>query len=220
MYPITNRQGRMMVASSRTGWIGFVVLTGALLGAAATHAADGKKEATISAVWKVHQLELAYESPNISYDCDSLQKRVKQILHAVGAYPKMVVETTHCKRKEQVRRTDIRVSLAMPAEATDENMRTAAEFDVNQEIVARMRATPLPPSDVKVFPAAWRTVTLSNGAPAKLVAGDCDLVRALRDQVFPQINVRVIGSGMNCGAGPDTRIQPKMRVHALMPTRT
>jgi hypothetical protein len=210
-----------MVTSSRKGRIGFVVLTGALLGAAAAHAAaDKNAEATITAVWKVHQLEFAYDSPNISYECESLQKRIKQILEAVGAYSKMVVETTHCRRKEQVRRTDIRLSLAMPAEATEENMQSAAEFDVNQEIVARVRSTPLPASDVKVFPATWRTLTLSNSAPAKLVAGDCDLVRALRDQVFPQINVRVIGSGMNCGANPDTRIQPKMRVRALMPART
>jgi hypothetical protein len=210
-----------MVTSSRTGWIGFVALTGALLGASGTHAADDKKnEATINAVWNVHQLEFAYDSPNISYECESLQKRIKQILETVGAYSNMVVETTHCRRKEQVRRTDIRLTVAMPAEATDENVRKAAEFDVREEIVARLSSTPLPTSDVKVFPASWRTVTLSNSGPAKIVAGDCDLVRALRDQVFPRINVRVSGSGMNCGAGSDTRIQPKMRVQALIPTRT
>ena len=210
-----------MITSNRAGWIGFVALMGALLGVAVTHAADDKKKgATINAVWKIHQIEFAYESPNISYECESLQKRIKQILEAVGAYPKMVVETAHCRRQEQVRRTDIRLSMAMPAEATEENMRTAAEFDVNQEIVARLRSEPLPASDVKIFPASWRTVTLSNSGPARIVAGDCDLVRALRDQVFPRIDVRVVGSGMNCGAGSDTRIQPKMRVHALMPVRT
>jgi hypothetical protein len=210
-----------MLTSNRTQWFAFVALTGAAFGVAMTYTAGAAEaDATIVAVWKVHQIEFAYESPNIGYECESLQKRVAQILQAVGAYSKMVVETTHCKRREQVRRTDIRVTVAMPVEATEENLRTAAEFNAREEIVARIREEPLPAADVKRFRAAWRTVTLSNSAPAKLVAGDCDLVRALRDQVFPRINVRVVGSGMNCGAGPDTRIQPKMRVQALMPART
>jgi hypothetical protein len=42
----------------------------------------------------------------------------------------------------------------------------------------------------------------------------------MRDEVFPRINVGVMGRGMNCGASTDTRIMLKMRVKALMPART
>jgi hypothetical protein len=173
------------------------------------------------AVWKIHQIDFAYESPNIRYACESLQKRITQIMRAVGAYSKMVIEVRDCKRHEQRSHADIRLTLAMPAEATEENIRAAVDFDSREELVARLREERLPTAeDVKRFPAAWRTVTLSNSAPAKLVPGDCDLLRGLRDQVFPKLNLRVVGSGMNCGAGPDTRIQPKIRVQALMPART
>jgi hypothetical protein len=32
--------------------------------------------------------------------------------------------------------------------------------------------------------------------------------------------VRVVSSGLNCGGGSDTRIQPRIHVNALIPSRT
>jgi hypothetical protein len=214
-----------MLSSSRTRWFAFAALTGVALGATVTHAADAGKaapsDAPIVAIWKIQQIEFSYDSPNIRYSCESLQKRIPQILQAVGAYSRMVVDVKNCARHEQVRHADIRVTFAMPAEATEENIRAEVEFDARDELVARIREERLPTAeDVKRFPASWQTVTLSGSAPLKLAAGDCDLMRVMRDQVFPRLGVRVVGGGMNCGAGPDTRIMPRMRVNALMPAKT
>jgi len=213
-----------MLSSSRTRWFAFAALLGAVLGAGVTHAGDAEKEtpsdAPIVAIWKVQQIEFNYGSPNIRYACESLQKRIPQILKAVGAHSKMVVEVKNCKRQEQVNHAEVRVTLAMPVEATEENVRAAVEFDARDELVARIREERLPTAeDVERFPAAWRTVTLSGSGSVRLAAGDCDLMRVLRDHVFPHINVRLVG-GMNCGAGPDTRLAPRMRLQALMPTKT
>ena len=35
-----------------------------------------------------------------------------------------------------------------------------------------------------------------------------------------RLHVRVVSSGLNCGGGSDTRIQPRIHVNALMPSRT
>jgi hypothetical protein len=214
-----------MLSSSRTRWFAFAALSGGMLGAAATHAVEAGKaaspDAPITAIWKVQQIEFTYASPNIRYACESLQKRIPQILKAVGAYERMVVEVKNCRRQEQVHHAEVRVTLAMPVEATEENVRAAVDFDSRDELGARLREERLPTAeDVERFPATWRTVTLSGSGSIRLSAGDCDLMRVLRDHVFPQINVRTAGSGMNCGAGPDTRLAPRMRVNALMPEKT
>jgi hypothetical protein len=211
-----------MDTSNRTRWFAFAALLGAVtLGASGTQAADPLPKGELTAVWKIHKIDFTYNSPNIRYACESFEKRISAIMQALGAYSKMAVEAKDCKRQEQRNSADITLYVAMPVEATEENVQAAVNFDSREELVARLREERLPTAeDVKRFPATWRTVTLSNSAPARLVAGDCDLMRVLRDQVFPKLNLRVVGSGMNCGAGPDTRIQPKMRVHALMPART
>jgi hypothetical protein len=215
--------GRIMLSSSRTRWLAFAALTGAALGAAVGHASDGKasSDATVAAVWNFQRIEFTYRSPNIEYACESLQKRIPQILQAVGAYSKVVVDVKNCARQQQVRHADVVVTLATPVEATEENIRAVIEFIARDPFVAQLLEQRVPTAeDVQRFPATWRTVTLSGSAPLKLAAGDCDLMRVLRDEVFPRINVGVMGRGMNCGASTDTRIMPKMRVKALMPAKT
>jgi hypothetical protein len=212
-----------MLSLGGTRGFAFAALTSTALGVAVTHAGQDAKapsDTPITAIYKIERIEFAYKSPNIRYACESLQKRTRQILEAVGAYPKMVVEVKNCQRQEQVRHAEMVVTFAMPVEATEENIRAMVDFDSRDELVARVRKEHLPSAeDVQRFPATWRSVTLSGSAPLKLAAGDCDLLRVMRDEVFPRLNVRVVGSGMNCGAGPDTRIMPRIRVYALMPEK-
>ena len=206
-----------MLSSRRTRWVAIAALTGAVLAGTVARASD---DDTISAIWKVEQIEFVYSSSTVRYSCEALQRRIAAILYSVGAHSRIAIELT-CANGEPVRHANVSLRLAVPVEASEENLRAATDYDTRDELVARLKQTQLPSAeDIQRFPANWRTVALTRSPPLSLGPGDCDLLRAMRDQVFPRLHVRVVSSGMNCGGGPDTRITPRIRVNALMPART
>jgi hypothetical protein len=149
-----------------------------------------------------------------------LQRRIAAILQAVGAHASVGVELG-CSGGELVRYSNVHLTLAVPVEATEENLRAATNFDTRDQLVARLHQTQLPSAEqITRFPASWRTVALTRSPPLSLGPGDCDLLRAMRDDVFPRLHVRVVSSGLRCGGGADTRIPPRINVNALMPSRT
>ena len=176
---------------------------------------------TIVAIWKIERIEFVYSSSTVRYSCGALQRRIAAILlRSRRALDASAVELS-CASGEPVRHANVTLTLAVPVEASEENLRAATDYDTRDELVARLRQTQLPSAeDIQRFPASWRTVALTRSPPLSLGPGDCDLLRAMRDQVFPRLHVRVVSSGLNCGGGPDTRITPRIHVNALMPART
>jgi hypothetical protein len=207
--------GGIMLSSRRNRWFAFAALTGAVLGSVVARAADD----TIAAIWQIERIEFVYHSSTVRYSCGSLQRRIAAILQAVGAHSTIGVDLG-CRSGDLVRYANVRLTLAVPVEATEENVRAAIDFDTRDELVARLRQTQLPSAnDIARFPASWRTVGLTRSPPLSLGPGDCDLLRAMRDDVFPRLRVRVVSSGLHCGGGADTRIKPRIQVNALMPSR-
>jgi hypothetical protein len=206
-----------MLSSRRTRWFGFAALLGAAFGVAV---AEAPPDASVAAIWQIERIEFAYHSSSVRYSCGNLQRRIAAILQAVGAHSRIGVDLG-CRSGELVRSATVRLALAVPVEATEENVRAATDHDTQDELVARLRQTQLPSAnDIARFPASWRTVALTRSPPLSLGPGDCDLLRAMRDQVFPRLRVRVVSSGLRCGGGADTRITPRIDVNALMPSRT
>jgi hypothetical protein len=214
-----NRSSRAL----KLGRFACIALACALLGAAVVRAADelaAPPDGTVEAIWHIERVDFAYHSMTVRYECSALQRRIAEILHAVGANSHIAVELS-CTGGELVRHAGVHVTLAVPVEATAENLAAATDYDTRDELVARLQQKQLPnANDIERFAASWRTVALTRGPPLSLAPTDCDLLRAMRDQVFPLLRVRVISSGLNCGSGSDTRIQPKIHVNALMPSRT
>jgi hypothetical protein len=208
--------GGIMLSSLRNRWLALTALTGAVLNCVGAHAADE----TIAAIWQIERIEFVYHSSTVRYSCGNLQRRIAAILQAVGAHTTIGVELG-CRSGDLVRHANVRLALAVPVEATEENVRVATDFDTRDELVARLRHKQLPSAnDVARFPASWRTVALARSPPLSLGPGDCDLLRAMRDDVFPRLRVRVVSSGLHCGGGANTRITPRIQVNALMPSRT
>ena len=213
-----------MLSSRRTRWFAFAALAGAVLGGAVVHASDATEtpapDATIAAIWQIERIDFAYSSTNVRYACGNLQRRIAAILQAVGAHSTIGVELG-CRSGELVRYANVHLTLAVPVEASEENVRAATDFGTRDELVARLRHSQLPTAnDIQRFPASWRTVSLTRSPPLSLGPGDCELLRAMRDEVFPRLRVRVVSSGLRCGAGADTRITPRIHVNALIPSRT
>jgi hypothetical protein len=205
-----------MLSSRRIRWFGLAALLGAALGVAAE---DTPPEASIAAIWQIERIEFTYHSNSVRYSCGNLQRRIAAILHAVGAHSSIGVDLG-CRSGDLVRNSNVRLTLAVPVEATEENVRAAIDFDTRDELVARVRQTQLQSAnDLERFQASWRTVALTRSPPLSLGPGDCDLLRAMRDEVFPRLRVRVVSSGLHCGGGADTRITPRIHLNALMPAK-
>ena len=208
-----------MLSSRRTWRFAFVASIGAICGVgfAAEAPPDIPPDGPITAIWQIQRIDFAYNSTSVRYSCGNLQRRIAAILQAVGANARMGVELG-CNSGELVRYANVHLTLAMPVEATEENVRAATDFGTRDELVARLHQTQLPTAnDIVRFPASWRTVALTRSPPLSLGPGDCDLLRAMRDDVFPRLRVRVVSSGLRCGSGADTRIPPRIHVNALIP---
>ena len=211
-----------MLSSRRTWGFAFVASIGAMLGVsfAAEAPTDTQPDTPIAAIWQIQRIDFVYNSSSVRYSCGNLQRRIAEILQAVGANARMGVELG-CNSGELVRYANVHLTLAVPIEATEENVRAATDFDTHDELVARLHQSQLPTAnDIVRFPASWRTVALTRSPPLSLGPGDCDLLRAMRDDVFPRLRVRVVSSGLRCGSGADTRIPPRIHVNALIPSRT
>ena len=215
-----------MNRSSRTERFACTALACVLLANAAIVCAEEEDEvaavsnATIDAIWHVERVDFTYQSTTVRYECGALQRRIAEILHTVGAHARIGVELT-CVSGDMVRHAGAHITLAVPVAATAENVAAATAYDTHDELVARVRQEQLPSAnDIERFPASWRIVALTRNPPLSLGPTDCDLLRTMRDQVFPRLHVRVVSSGLNCGGGSDTRIQPRIHVNALMPSRT
>jgi hypothetical protein len=212
-----------MLSSHRSRGLAFVASIGAVFSvgvAAAADTTEAPPETSIVAIWQIQRVDFVYNSNSVRYSCGNLRRRIAAILQAVGAHSKIGVELG-CSSGELVRYANVHLTLAVPVEATAENVRAATDFGTRDELVARLNQTQLPTAnDIARFPATWRTVALTRSPPLSLGPGDCDLLRAMRDDVFPRLHVRVISSGLHCGNGSDTRITPRIHVNALMPSRT
>lgn len=178
---------------------------------------DDADEATVNAIWRVQHFDFTYTSSNVYYSCGALQRKVGAILRAVGAHHRVAVDV-HCMGGDFVRFAFVRVTLAVPAEATQEAVIAATTFDARAQLVARLRKLRLPTAeDIPRFPAAWKTVSLTRNRALRLESGDCDLLRGMRDQLFPKLSIRVSSGGLRCTPGVATRMRPKLEVTALMP---
>jgi hypothetical protein len=185
-----------------------------------TRSMDANTEPTdgdaVVAIWRMHQVEFVYHSASVYYACDALQEKIGDILRAVGAHQRIAVEVA-CGAGDLVNFTVARVTLAMPVEATPAAVQAATTFSSREQLIARVRNLhPPTPADIERFPAQWRAVTLSHGGGLRLQSGDCELLSALRRQVFPLLSIRIAERPRRCS--PKATVRPRLEVIALMPT--
>jgi hypothetical protein len=145
----------------------------------------------IEAIWHVQSLPFAFRGRSVAYTCSSFEKKLHAILIAVGAHPSLIIQSS-CKAVPTATRIDARIALATPVPATPENIAAATTFDSKRELLARMQKTPLPTaSAIEKFRASYRTVLLEDKGDLQLEPSDCELLIAVRDQLFPKLNIEV-----------------------------
>lgn len=172
----------------------------------------------VDAIWHVQQVRFRFRSGRTSYACDALQRKVAGILRALGARRDIAVDCG-CFRGEFVHDASVQVTLATPVPATDENVRRATTFDGREQLLARLQGTELPtPADLERFPAMWSRVALQRDRRARVDQSDCDLLRALAEQVLPRMSVRIDRHRFNC-ASFGSSLRPRVEVAALLPIK-
>ncbi|MFL6577125.1 MAG: hypothetical protein ACJ8MR_10925 [Povalibacter sp.] len=169
---------------------------------------------TLDAIWHVQSFPFEYRSDTTFYNCDSLVKKVRAILKAVGAHHSVV--ETRCEGGP-FNRISARIAVATPVPASEENVRAETTFDSKDQLVARLRSITLPTAnDLERFPASWQKMSLAKAIrDVPLTLSDCDLLRGMNEQVFPRIAVRVNSRKLNCGIYSNN-VRPNIEVEALV----
>jgi hypothetical protein len=209
-----------MLSLRRTTLLALAALMLAPIAIQRVHAhGTSDSEQIVEAIWRIQRVEFMYNSRDVYYSCDALQYKIGAILRAVGAHHRGVRVELRCMGRF-VNHASGRVTVAVPAQATEENVIAATTFDAQTQLLARMRKVPLPtPADIERFPASWQSVSLSRQRGLKLESGDCDLLQALRRQVFPTMPIHIVSEGLHCGLGAGG-MRPKLDVMALKPVPT
>ena len=174
-------------------------------------------DGAVDAIWHVYAIDLHFKSPTAYYYCDTLQDRVRSILRMVGAADPMKIRA-RCSSGALINDTSVRVVVGAPIEATPENVRVETTFDAHMALVARMRNWQLPtPTTIRRFRAAWTTVSFARMERLHLTPEDCDLLRDMSEQIFPQLAIQVAKDQFYCTPGSVPLGRPRLEVKALIP---
>jgi hypothetical protein len=181
-----------------------------------TREANAGESPWIDAIWRIQHLNLHYQSFTSRYSCEGLERKVTDILQAVGAYVRLEVESA-CTGTPFTGSARLSIAIASPVAATRESVERATSYNGRDRLIARIRNVDLPQAaDLQRFPAQWESILLTSQRPARLTTADCDLLSALNEQVFPHLAVRLNRRSFSC---PSTasRVRPRIVVTALRP---
>jgi hypothetical protein len=173
-------------------------------------------EASIAAVWQPSIVKFEYRAGGTLYMCRSLQRKVERILLQIGARGVRFIRF-YCGDLSSVVTAEIAVMT--PIAATQENLRRLTDFDSKDVLIARVQGHSLPAAaDLPRFPAAWKTLSLSD---MRFTRGDCELLQQLRQQVLPQLSVRIVSDNLQqCSTIFARSVTPRLVVQALVAEHT
>lgn len=176
-----------------------------------THAAQAQEATAIEAVWYPQELRYSYSGFTTAYDCDAAERRIKNILLALGAHPETKVRASGCRPNRPARHFFVTITTATPVAATQA---PASPGKSEQELLRRMGVKAAISSEA--FPAAWKTVELSRDRALDLKPGDCELMEGLRNHVLPKLSVRVLADQVRCVPKQLDATTPELTVSALI----
>jgi len=168
----------------------------------------------VPAVWRQQSLEFAYQGTTTTYSCGTLRKRLEAILRSVGARDGMSIVMHRCTDQADAH---VQITLESPVEATESNIAAVTRHDSTDELIAKVRQETLPTAQaLERFAAEWKTISMSRDKALKLDAGDCELVKQLRRDVFPRLSIRIVHDNLRCSVAFGSLGQPQLSVAALV----
>lgn len=165
----------------------------------------------IQATWKEQELRHTFTlvERDGGYDCLNFGQRLQEMLIKVGAHERTRVLVQGCNGGSTFMFT---IATATPVPLAD----AASRGERSKKVLKRMKVTAEQLDET--FPAAWRTVELSRYA--KLGAGDCELMRDLRNNLLPKLGVRIESGQIDCRRTDGRLSSRDLTVSALAPLDT
>jgi hypothetical protein len=164
-----------------------VIVTLAWLGAAPALAGNAQVP-RVPALWAPHALIVDLDDLPKTYTCDELWYRFRALLLDLGARADSLnIMAYHCT----TRSPSVEVQFALP------------------EVLPRAR------SGVADFEARAQTVRVFAGHPAPFDAGDCELVRQIRDVLLPELPVQVVSFQGSCASHTPARRRFDLELQAF-----
>ncbi|HQR49028.1 MAG TPA: hypothetical protein PL152_06810 [Steroidobacteraceae bacterium] len=164
-------------------------------------AASGEATAPVMAVWVEQRIHFPYMAFTAYYSCDGLERKVEQVLAAIGARPGFTVTARGCMnpRRGAELSPSVDIVVAMPQAATPETLAAVAKAASTQELAARAGGKPAPAAEATAeFPARLRRIDFRDSPTGLLQPGDCELMEGMRDWVFKPLGAKIVVDRMSC----------------------
>lgn len=187
----------------------------AVAGAAHAQSAD-----RVQAHWQLQGIRFTYTGFTTAYACDSLERKIREVLVTLGAHPSTKVAAVGCVGPHPTRTAFVRIATATPEPVTGDKPggSKAGEdepTDNRAQLLERMQLED--DFGSRSFAAHWKTFRLSENRELDLAPGDCELMAQLRDQVLPELGVRITQESISCIPYQVSITTPTLQVSALVP---
>ena len=154
----------------------------------------------VQAYWESQQIRFRYQAFTTFYSCESLEMRLRDLLHAIGARKDARVEARCPDSLQRVQRSaDVLLAFAIPAYA-------GAEAEAGKS--------------ADLFAADLREIVIGHRRPRNLESADCDLVHQFRRRVVDRLGLSVVDENIRCSPGRASFFAPTMKLRVLQPVAT
>jgi len=190
-----------------------LILATTLLGATSAHGehVDG----VVQAVWKEQQISFAYRTGGAAHTCAGLRTQLRALLVMLGVRETMMITVTGCEQDATMR--VVHIALASPIEATPQSLVELTSRNATEQLAARLRGGQPPAAQtVPRFAAEWKTISFANALHLRLSPADCELLKQLRRELMPKLEVRMVKDRMRCSSDLASGYRPQLVVRALV----
>lgn len=173
----------------------------------------------VQAHWQLQEIRFTYTGFTTAYACDSLEGKVRDILVTLGAHPSTKVSATGCVGSHPSRTAFVRIATATPEPVALDGKASIDRLAENRaQLLERMNLED--DFGSRSFVARWETFQLAENRELDLAPGDCELMAQLRDQVLPELGVRILQESISCIPHQLSIMTPPLQVSALVPAKS
>jgi hypothetical protein len=194
----------MTIRSTYSRYLAVFVFAIAQMAPAYANAAteQSAERATEQAIWRVQEIYFAYFGLTTHYSCDGLRDRVRFMLSELGVQESSHVQIAGCTDLSgPAYNPSVRIILAYPVAATDDNIKAAAQDAKRAELVATLKRRSKSKLEFGLEPfdaERLNVVLLSKAQTPTSASGDCELLEQIRDHVIKPMGGTIVKDELRC----------------------